>query len=80
MVAHKLYRDVSLSDLVEFGRYSDIIAYDRTRLVLRPPSQSESDLYVNASLVREPDLGHEMSRRWWVASQVNSRRATPDNA
>lgn len=49
-------------------RYCNIIAYDRTRLLPADPSE-----YVNASLVREPDLGIDPSllpRRWWIAAQA----------
>ncbi|KAI5476317.1 hypothetical protein MNV49_007888 [Pseudohyphozyma bogoriensis] len=63
---------------VKKNRYTDIIAYDRTRLLL--PSEpddergtvDEGDEYVNASLVVEPDLGlgDLLPRRWWVASQA----------
>ncbi|BGP23343.1 hypothetical protein Rt10032_c02g0913 [Rhodotorula toruloides] len=57
------------------NRYGDIIAYDRTRCL--PPFQttasSDEANYVNASLVREPDLGfdeEDVPRRWWVAAQA----------
>lgn len=57
--------------------YADIIAYDWTRIV-RPreegsPLDGSSSGYVNASLVREPDLVLDEStlpRQWWVAAQV----------
>ncbi|GAA6004780.1 tyrosine-protein phosphatase [Rhodotorula paludigena] len=56
------------------NRYGDIIAYDRTRCLppLRTTAANEQD-YVNASLVREPDLGFGddvLPRRWWVAAQA----------
>ncbi|GAA6038887.1 hypothetical protein JCM8097_000554 [Rhodosporidiobolus ruineniae] len=62
------------------NRYGDIIAYDRTRCLpplrtssFSPSSSSEPD-YVNASLVREPDLGvrppEGLERKWWVAAQA----------
>lgn len=49
-------------------RYCNIIAYDRTRLI--PADKAE---YVNASLVREPELGIDptlLPRRWWIAAQA----------
>ncbi|GAA5976219.1 hypothetical protein JCM10908_005420 [Rhodotorula pacifica] len=56
---------------VNKNRYGDIIAYDRTRIL--PPATDGPPPYVNASLVREPDLGVEeelLPRRWWVAAQA----------
>ncbi|TNY22800.1 protein-tyrosine phosphatase-like protein [Rhodotorula diobovata] len=58
------------------NRYSDIIAYDRTRCL--PPLRTTAGAvsapdYVNASLVREPDLGFSedvLPRRWWIAAQA----------
>ncbi|GAA6055465.1 hypothetical protein JCM3770_002841 [Rhodotorula araucariae] len=57
------------------NRYGDIIAYDRTRCLppLRTTAASSEPDYVNASLVREPDLGFDevvLPRRWWVAAQA----------
>ncbi|BGP30646.1 hypothetical protein JCM10296v2_002403 [Rhodotorula toruloides] len=57
------------------NRYGDIIAYDRTRCLppLRTAASSDEANYVNASLVREPDLGFDekdVPRRWWVAAQA----------
>ncbi|BGP01314.1 Tyrosine-protein phosphatase 1 [Rhodotorula toruloides] len=57
------------------NRYGDIIAYDRTRCLppLRTTASSDEANYVNASLVREPDLGFDekdVPRRWWVAAQA----------
>jgi len=71
-------RDLPLTFLHHPYRYGDILAYDRTRCL--PPlrttdSPAEPD-YVNASLVREPDLGFDddvLPRRWWVAAQVRNR-------
>ncbi|POY76783.1 hypothetical protein BMF94_0032 [Rhodotorula taiwanensis] len=64
-------------DNVNKNRYADIIAYDRTRIV-RPreegsPLDGSSSGYVNASLVREPDLVLDedtLPRQWWVAAQA----------
>ncbi|CEQ41844.1 SPOSA6832_03595 [Sporobolomyces salmonicolor] len=57
------------------NRYGDIICYDRTRVLPPFPATAASDEppYVNASLVREPDLGFpesEVPRRWWIAAQA----------
>ncbi|BGO90154.1 hypothetical protein NBRC10512_002547 [Rhodotorula toruloides] len=57
------------------NRYGDIVAYDRTRCLPPPRTTASSDEanYVNASLVREPDLGfdeRDVPRRWWVAAQA----------
>lgn len=61
--------------LIWSRRYGDIIAYDRTRVLAAdaPPAESESPPYVNASLVREPELGIDeavLPRKWWIAAQV----------
>ncbi|GAA5892856.1 hypothetical protein JCM5296_006024 [Sporobolomyces johnsonii] len=57
------------------NRYGDIVCYDRTRVLPPFPATAASDEppYVNASLVREPDLGFpesEVPRRWWIAAQA----------
>ncbi|GAA5836119.1 hypothetical protein JCM9279_002201 [Rhodotorula babjevae] len=57
------------------NRYGDILAYDRTRCLptLRTTAAADEPDYVNASLVREPDLGFDdevLPRRWWVAAQA----------
>ncbi|GAA5925440.1 hypothetical protein JCM3775_001411 [Rhodotorula graminis] len=57
------------------NRYGDILAYDRTRCLppLRTAAARDEAGYVNASLVREPDLGFDddvLPRRWWVAAQA----------
>ncbi|GAA5884602.1 hypothetical protein JCM6882_005317 [Rhodosporidiobolus microsporus] len=57
------------------NRYGDIIAYDRTRCLpqLRTTAASNEPSYVNASLVRELDVGvpaEQLKRRWWVAAQA----------
>ncbi|GAA5899449.1 hypothetical protein JCM8208_001649 [Rhodotorula glutinis] len=57
------------------NRYGDILAYDRTRCLppLRTSAATGEPDYVNASLVREPDLGFDndvLPRRWWVAAQA----------
>lgn len=54
-------------------RYTDIIAFDKTRILLPPAERQAAGEYVNASLVQEPNLGlpeDQYPRRWWVASQV----------
>jgi hypothetical protein len=56
--------------------YGDIIAYDSTRCLppLRTTRSDDEASYVNASLVRELDLGlpsEKLKRRWWVAAQVS---------
>ena len=51
------------ADSLSFPSYRDIVAYDRTLLKL--------DTYVNASLIREPDLGiPELLRQHWIAAQA----------
>ena len=57
-------RFVDYSLIVDgFQSYRDIIAYDRTLLKL--------DTYINASLIREPDLGiPALPRRHWIAAQA----------
>ncbi|GAA5967265.1 hypothetical protein JCM11641_000495 [Rhodosporidiobolus odoratus] len=57
------------------NRYGDIVAYDRTRCIppLRSAASPHEVSYVNASLVREPDLGlkeSQLRRRWWIAAQA----------
>ncbi|GAA5869620.1 hypothetical protein JCM16303_000526 [Sporobolomyces ruberrimus] len=52
------------------NRYGDIIAYDSSRILLSRLIPETS--YVNASLIREPDLGFEsdfLPRRYWIAAQ-----------
>lgn len=63
-------------DAVRKNRYQDIVAYDRTRVLL-PGGE-----YVNASLVGAPELGlpqgHQERDRSWVAAQV--RHVIPPRA
>ncbi|GAA6002232.1 hypothetical protein JCM10207_003138 [Rhodosporidiobolus poonsookiae] len=63
------------ADNLRKNRYGDIVAYDRTRCLppLRTTAAKDAPSYVNASLVRELDLGLEQDqvrRRWWVAAQA----------
>lgn len=74
------FSDEVLLLIFQLRRYGDIIAYDRTRVLPDDvssadvsPADSESPPYVNASLVREPELGIDgtvLPRRWWIAAQV----------
>ncbi|GAA5863837.1 hypothetical protein JCM3774_001173 [Rhodotorula dairenensis] len=62
---------------VNKNRYGDIIAYDRTRVLTATaeadPAAGPPPPYVNASLVREPELGVDeavLPRKWWIAAQA----------
>lgn len=64
-----------IAELIDWDdhRYGDIIAYDSSRILLSRLIPETS--YVNASLIREPDLGFEsdfLPRRYWIAAQVSS--------
>lgn len=50
-------------------RYCDIVAYDRTRILL--PFVGGEDEYVNASLIWEPSIGVASLPRYpWIAAQA----------
>ncbi|KAM0751640.1 phosphatases II [Meredithblackwellia eburnea MCA 4105] len=58
------------------NRYPDVVAYDRTRLLLPPlggakhETGGEGGEYVNATLIPGPLFGvKNEAKRWWVASQ-----------
>ncbi|GAA5961034.1 hypothetical protein JCM3765_006509 [Sporobolomyces pararoseus] len=64
------------------NRYSDITAYDSTRILipLHSDPSFESFHYVNASLISEPDLGFPpelLPRGHWVAAQGPTRETVP---
>ncbi|KAK4051808.1 hypothetical protein OIV83_002513 [Microbotryomycetes sp. JL201] len=59
------------------NRYGDIYPYDRTRVELARPLEPfraiecPTDWYVNATLLREPDIAIPgVERRWWIAAQA----------
>ncbi|KAK9896664.1 phosphatases II [Cystobasidium minutum MCA 4210] len=59
------------------NRYSDIVPYDATRVLLG--GQSPENSYINASYIREPSKASTAkSARTWIASQAPTRETVHD--